>query len=146
MAERTIERLESTNPPHPKRYTAIDLAYALGLDVDESLALLGYEPLSEAERNVLTPPVDPGKELDRLRASLTRQQIRALVYVAATMVNPRQWPEIDRLARPVASSDPVTAVEHSNVVIDLVPQDEAPQESTGSEPDTDTDTQTGPTT
>lgn len=46
----------------PGRYTVIDLASAFGdWDIDEALALVGEEPLSEEERAKLVKPA-PGEE------------------------------------------------------------------------------------
>lgn len=90
VAAVTLERLEGRNPPKPKRPTLIDLARALEWDVDETLAALGHEPLSDLERTELgrrsrESPVD---ELQALLPHLSPEQVWVLVHAASVMLRP----------------------------------------------------------
>lgn len=76
----------------PERSTVLKICSVLGWDPDAELRDLGLEPMTDDERTA--PHRDPDDELRRLWPSLTEPQRWALVYTAATMVTPRQWPEI----------------------------------------------------
>lgn len=89
----------------PERLTVIAIARALDWDPDKALHLAGLEPASSLE--LAAKPTDPATELDQLWSSLSGPQQWALVYVAATMVSRHQWPELDRLARPLQVTDDV---------------------------------------
>lgn len=88
VSKSTVFRLGKPGQSAPSRTMAIDLAHAVGVDVDEALALLGYGPVSDAERALLSPAGDPWLELEALRSSLTVSRLWALVHVARSMVDP----------------------------------------------------------
>jgi transcriptional regulator with XRE-family HTH domain len=104
VAVATIQRLEGSDPPVPKRDTAVDLALAVGTDVDAALALLGYEPLTEEEREKVAPPIpDLSAQLGQLWPKLTPRQQQIVVALCASMADPHG---------PVAEcGDPVVVVE-----------------------------------
>jgi len=87
---KTIERLDGVakrgkRGHRPSRKHAMDLADAVGWDVNEALALLDYDPLTAIEREFLDT-TGLRARLDTLWPRLTREQRRALVTLAATVV------------------------------------------------------------
>jgi len=88
VSKSTIERLETKRGDAPKigRYQAIDLAAALGWDVDEALGVLGEDPLSDRERAELESAGTRRAKLDRLWPYLAPRQQHALVELIAAMV------------------------------------------------------------
>lgn len=91
----TVDKLESPDPPRPKRTTAIDLATALDWDVAEALAMLGHEPLNEDERAGLVAVNSPREQLDRLLDDLTATQVTALLGLVRAIVHPQALPAQD---------------------------------------------------
>lgn len=91
VAQATLERLEGKDPPQPRRATVIDLARALDWAIDDTLAELGYEPLTDAERAELRQQQrsgDPLQELNRVWPQLTGPQRWAIARTAAVMAEP----------------------------------------------------------
>jgi transcriptional regulator with XRE-family HTH domain len=88
VSESTIERLETKRGDAPKlgRYQAIDLASALGWDINEALKILGEGPLSARERTELESEKARRVKLDRLWLDLTARQQHSLVEMVASMV------------------------------------------------------------
>jgi len=87
-----IEKLEGRNPPDPKRPTVIDLAHALGLDIDRWLATLGHEPLSETARERLPKRDDPWPDLVEMWPRLTPAQKQAIVGLIRSFVGAKGRP------------------------------------------------------
>lgn len=106
----------------PERLTVIAMARVLDWDSDDALRVVGLAPATAAE--LVAKPTDPTTELDRIWSALSEPQRWALVYVAATMVSRHQWPELDRLARPLQSPDPT--VRYTHKVIDTPREDTPP--------------------
>lgn len=106
----------------PERLTVIAMARALDWDPDDALRVVGLEPATATE--LRAKPTDPATELNQIWSALSEPQQWALVYVAATMVSRHQWPELDRLARPLQSPDP--AVRYTHKVTDTSHEDTPP--------------------
>lgn len=87
-----LDKLESQNPPKPRRVTAIDLAIALDWDVDDALAVLDYEPLSDDERAGLGNFNDLRTQLDRMWDELPLSQQAAIVALVRSILNPQAIP------------------------------------------------------
>ncbi|MGH3826749.1 MAG: helix-turn-helix transcriptional regulator [Pseudonocardiaceae bacterium] len=112
VSKSTVYRLGKAGYPAPGRTTAMDLAHAVGVDLDGALALLGHEPLSDAERAVLSPPADPWPELESLRASLSEAQLWALVHTARAMVDRYAPVPADQVPSEVAGPAEGPPVQH----------------------------------
>lgn len=102
-----LDKLESPSPPRPRRSTAIDLATAVHWDVDEALALLDYEPLSDDERAALAGINSPREQLDRLLDELPPSQVYGLLVLVRSMVNPQALPQADDDPGSTAAARPV---------------------------------------
>lgn len=87
-----LDKLESPNPPRPRRSTAIDLARAIDWDVDEALALLDYKPLTDAERGGLSSVNTPREQLDRLIDELPLTQVAGLLALVRSIVHRQSLP------------------------------------------------------
>jgi transcriptional regulator with XRE-family HTH domain len=85
----TLERLEGTQPPTPKRTTVIDLAQALGWDVDRTLGGLGHEPLTADERTELAKRNSPRAQLDRLLDELPEAVLVGFLTLGRAILHPR---------------------------------------------------------
>lgn len=88
VSKSTIERLETKRGDAPKlgRYQAVDLAAALGWDINEALKVLGEDPLSDRERADLESETARRAKLDRLWPYLAPRQQHTLVELIAAMV------------------------------------------------------------
>lgn len=96
-----LEKLESRDPPRPRRATAIDIALALDWDLGEALALLDYDPLTADEQQELARLTNPRAQLDRMWDELAVSQQAAIVALVSAILNPAALP-------PPSEDDPET--------------------------------------
>jgi transcriptional regulator with XRE-family HTH domain len=98
---------------NPRRATVLKMARAVRWTPDEALKAAGFPPTPRRDVERL----DAWKALRSYWQALSEPQRWALVYTAATMVSPRQWPEFgDTRPQPEPDTRPG---DHVVRVIDL---------------------------
>jgi transcriptional regulator with XRE-family HTH domain len=94
----TIVRWEGLNPPkQPMRANVITVAMAVGMDVNDALTMVGYEPMAPLPIEPVDPATTRGQvrdELDKLLPQMSDEQCKVLLVVARLTLGRAEEPAV----------------------------------------------------